>query len=127
MTQDILRKPPPKEASKGSSLLSTSIESLPEHVCEDAESRYVLNGIVRLKGLETSAAEAIVGKRDRCFHARKLAKRYRSGEQEITQLGRPLDGTRAPSLGEEGNRRRWWWRWSPKCSCRTAAGRSWGT
>jgi hypothetical protein len=110
MTQDILRKPPPKEASKGSSLLSTSIESLPEHFCEDPESRYVLNGIVRLMGLETSAAEAIVGKTERCFYARKLAKRYRSGEQEITQLGQPLGGTREPGQGEEGNRRRRWWR-----------------
>jgi len=110
MIQDILRKPPPKEASKGSSLLSTSIESLPVHVCEDAESRYVLNGIVRLKGLGTSAAEEIVEKTDLCFYARKVALRYRSGEQEITQLGQLLGGTREPGQGEEGNRRRRWWR-----------------
>jgi hypothetical protein len=111
-----------------SSLLRTSIDSSPEHVyTKDAESRYVLNDIVRVKGLGTFSPEEIGGRTDLYFYPTGLAKRYRADEREIIHSGQPLGGMGEPGQDKEGNRGKRWWRLSPRCPCRTAAIRSWGS
>jgi PAS domain-containing protein len=111
-----------KDGLDDSSLLSTLIDSLPEHVLvKDAESRYGVNNVAHIKALGAASPEEVAGKRGSDFYPKELAKRYRAGDQEVISSGQPLVDREEPSVDEEGKER---WHSTTKVPFETIAGRS---